>query len=59
MLKRIFYDIIFIKKEERVYRKFFILCCIENSLDNFLVVCNCNLVFFFKRSYGVFIFNRE
>lgn len=46
MLKHTLYDTTLKKKEERVYRKLSILCCIENSLDNFPAVCNCNLVFF-------------
>lgn len=59
MLKRTLYDTTLTKKEERVYRKLSILCCIENSLDNFPAVCNCNLVFFFKRPHGAFTLNRE
>lgn len=48
MLKHTLYDTTLKKKKERVYRKLSILCCIENSLDNFPAVCNCNLVFFFS-----------
>lgn len=52
MLKRTLYDTILKRKRGKSRTKFYsqlsILCCIENSLDNFLAVCNCNLVFFFS-----------
>lgn len=50
MLKRTLYDTILKRKRgksrTKFYRQLSIPCCIENSLDNFLAVCNCNLVFF-------------